>query len=428
MKSLLLKNASVWSSGNTRRQCDVLVRDGIIAAIGDSLPQSEGIRTEELDGKTLMYGLADVHVHLREPGYACKETIASGTRAAARGGFTTVCAMPNLDPVPDSVENLMVEQRIIDSSAVVRVLPYASITVGRKGGGDVVDMPLLKPLTAGFSDDGCGVRDGATMERAMREAAACGALIAAHCEDEKLAAGGCIHAGEYARRNGLRGISSESEWRQIERDLELAAKTGCRYHVCHVSTAESVELIRRAKACGTDVTCETAPHYLLLCDDDLRDEGRFKMNPPLRTSRDREALAEALADGTIDMIATDHAPHCAGEKELGLAGSAFGIVGLETAFALMYTHFVRSGAITMERLTELMCKAPRRRFSLGGELAAGAAADLTVFDLDRDYEISPAEFLSAGRATPFEGWRVSGRCAMTLVGGETVYRDGTLMR
>ena len=424
---LLLKGGMVHMDDGSCRTADILIEDGRIATIADNLTAYGSARLFDLGGLHVFCGLADVHVHLREPGFSYKETIASGTRAAAHGGFTTICSMPNLDPVPDSMENLAVQQNIIARDAVIKVMPYASITHGRKGYGDVVDIERLSPYAAGFSDDGCGVKDRTVMKQAMQTAARCGAVIAAHCEDESLVNGGCIHDGDYARRNNLRGICSESEWRQVERDIALAEECGCRYHVCHVSTAESVELIRRAKARGVDVTCETAPHYLLLCDDDLQDDGRFKMNPPLRSARDREALVAGIMDGTIDMIATDHAPHSAAEKSRGLEGSAFGIVGLETSFPLLYTEFVRSGRMSMERLMELMCYAPRRRFSLGGGMREGMAADIAVFDLDREYAIRSDEFLSAGRATPFEGRKVFGRCMLTLSAGETAYCDATLL-
>ena len=412
---IVLRGGRVMLFGSEEMQCDIAVD-----AAGTRIATAEDAADAEIfdiTGKLVLPGLVDVHVHLREPGYAYKETIASGSRAAAAGGFTTVCAMPNLNPVPDCAENIAVEQEIIDRDAVVRVLPYASITRGRRGEGQTVNFAELKDSVAGFSDDGCGVRDAAVMEQAMREAKACGAMIVAHCEDETLVRGGCIHDGGYAAAHNLRGICSESEWRQVERDIELAERTGCRYHVCHVSTAESVGLIRRAKARGADVSCETAPHYLLLCDSDLKDEGRFKMNPPIRSARDRDALVEGILDGTIDMIATDHAPHSAEEKSRGLEGSAFGIVGLETAFPLMYTHFVRTGKMTMEQLAELMSHAPRRRFGMGD-----AAADIAVFDLDERYKICAGDLLSAGKATPFEGWEVFGRCIMTIVGGRVVFR------
>jgi len=428
MDKLLLKGGTLHSSQGARR-ADILVDEGRIAAIGENLSSDgaaanaadESTRIIDVAGRHLFSGLVDVHVHLREPGFGYKETIASGTRAAAHGGYTTVCSMPNLDPVPDTAEHLAVQQDIIDRTAVIEVLPYASITVEQRGRGELVDFETLSPYVAGFSDDGRGVQDEATMEEAMRRAAVAGSRIVAHCEVDELLRGGYIHDGEYCRRNGHRGICSESEWRQIERDLRLAERTGCPYHVCHISTKESVELIRRAKARGVNVSCETAPHYLLLCDEDLREEGRFKMNPPLRSAADRDALIEGILDGTIDVIATDHAPHSADEKSRGLEKSAFGIVGLETAFALMYTHFVRSGRMPLERLAELMSENPRRLFGLGGGLEVGERADIAVFDLDAEYDIDPQRFLSQGRATPFEGWHVAGECVLTLAGGKRAY-------
>ncbi|MBP3483288.1 MAG: dihydroorotase [Alistipes sp.] len=420
MDKLLLKGGTIHTSHENRR-ADVLIEDGRIAAVGGNLPADASTRTLDVSGKHLFGGLVDVHVHLREPGFEYKETIASGTRAAAHGGYTTVCSMPNLDPVPDSAEHLAVQRDIIARTAVTEVIPYASITVGQRGRGELVDFEALRPFVAGFSDDGRGVQDEATMEEAMRRAAACGSRIVAHCEVDELLRGGYIHDGGYCRRKGHRGICSESEWRQVERDIRLAERTGCPYHVCHISTRESVELIRAAKARGVKVSCETAPHYLLLCDEDLREEGRFKMNPPLRSAADRDALVEGILDGTIDMIATDHAPHSAEEKSRGLEKSAFGIVGLETAFPLMHTYFVRSGRITMGRLAELMSENPRRIFGIEGGLAVGGRADIAVFDLDVEYDIDPKRFLSQGRATPFEGWHVAGECLLTLAGGKTAY-------
>ena len=371
----------------------------------------------------LLPGLADVHVHLREPGFSYKETIATGTAAAARGGYTTVCPMPNLDPVPDSLPHLREELDIIARDAVIHTLPYGAITVGEKGQA-LAELEAMAPYVVAFSDDGHGVQDGAMMREAMLRAKALGKLVVAHCEVNALLRGGYIHDGQYARAHGHAGICSESEWRQVERDLALARETGCGYHVCHISTKESVALIRRAKREGVDVTCETAPHYLLLNDGDLREEGRFKMNPPLRDRADQEALLEGIADGTIDMIATDHAPHAVEEKSRGLKGSAMGIVGVETAFPLLYTHLVRKQRlISLERLVELMALAPRRRFGLpGGALTARAEADITLFDLDAEYVIDPNDFLSMGRATPFEGWKVHGKCLETLCGGVTAYK------
>lgn len=413
-------NGQVWLDGDFR-PAEVAVERGRIAEIAPRIVPGPGDRLLDMTGLHLLPGLADVHVHLREPGFGSKETIATGTAAAARGGYTTVCAMPNVDPAPDTPEHLGVQLDLIRRDARVEVLPYGCITRGRRGRGETVDYGALAPFVAGFSDDGCGVQDDGLMERAMRGIAPTGLPLAAHCEDETLLRGGYIHDGAYCRTHGHRGICSESEWRQVERDIKLAAETGCQYHVCHVSTKESVELIRRAKAAGLKVSGETAPHYLLLCDEDLQEDGRFKMNPPLRGREDREALRQAVADGTIEVIATDHAPHTAEQKSRGLAGSAMGIVGLECAFPLLYTYLVKPGLLTLEQLVERMSMAPRRIFGLGGGLQAGEPADLTVFDLDAEYEIDPETFLSKGRATPFAGWRVAGRTLWTLVGGRTAY-------
>ena len=371
-----------------------------------------------------MPGFTDVHVHLREPGFSYKETIASGTRAAARGGYVRVCAMPNLNPVPDSAEHLKQQLDIIARDAVIDVRPYGAITVN-EAGERLSDMDALAPHVCAFSDDGHGVQRDGMMREAMIRAKSLGRLIAAHCEDNRLLHGGCVHDGAFARAHGLPGICSESEWGQIARDIELVRETGCGYHVCHISTKESVDLIRRAKAEGLDVSCETAPHYLLLTDADLLDEGRFKMNPPVREAADREALLEGLADGTIDMIATDHAPHAAAEKAKGLRGSAMGIVGLETAFPLLYTCLVvKQRRISLEKLVEHMSLAPARRFGLPCEgLAVGTEANLTLWDLSAEYAIDPADFLSMGRATPFEGWKVRGRCVETVYRGMTVWQS-----
>ncbi len=376
-----------------------------------------------LDGKLLIPGLVDVHVHLREPGFLYKETIASGSAAGARGGYTALCAMPNVQPAPDSVAHVSVQRRAIDRDARVRVYPYGTITLGQKGEGELVDFAALSPHVVAFSDDGRGVQCEDTMREAMRRVAAVGGLLAAHCEDNALLFGGYIHDGAYAKAHGHKGIPSESEWRQVQRDLRLAEETGCRYHVCHVSAKESVALIRQAKARGVDVTCETAPHYLLLNDSMLAEDGRWKMNPPIRDAADQQALLEGLADGTVDMIATDHAPHSAEEKSRGLSGSAFGIVGLECAFAVLYTGLVKTGLITLERLLTAMTIAPRKRFGLPDvTLEAGQPADLAVFDLDAQGTVNPAEFCSMGRATPLEGMPVRGRCEMTLVGGDMVWQ------
>ena len=355
----------------------------------------------------------DVHVHLREPGFFYKETIASGTAAAARGGYSDVFSMPNLNPVPDNKQALDMQLDIIKKDAVINVHPYASITVGQKG-EELSSFDELFDAIA-FSDDGRGVQSAEMMKKAMENAKEMGKIIVAHCEDNSLLFGGCIHDGQFAKKNGFKGICSESEWKPIERDIELVRQTGCKYHVCHISTKESVELIRKAKAEGLDITCETAPHYLILNDMDLKNEGRFKMNPPIRSEEDRLALIEGIKDGTIDMIATDHAPHSKEEKAKGLEGSLMGIVGIETAFPLMYTHLVKKGIITLEKLIELMAINPRKRFGLP------ETEDFCVFDLEEEYEINPDEFLSKGKATPFQGEKVFGRCRLTVVNNKIAY-------
>lgn len=367
-------------------------------------------------GTIRLPSFCDVHVHFREPGFSYKETIRSGSLAAAAGGYTCVCTMPNLNPVPDCPEGLEAQLEIIRRDAVIDVRPYASITVGRKG-LEPVDVKALRGRAVAFSDDGSGVQDEAVMRRAMEAVAEEGCILAAHCEDNSLLRGGYIHDGAYAHAHGHRGICSESEWGQIARDLELARETGCAYHVCHISTAESVDIIRRAKDRGTDVTCETAPHYLVLSDEDLREEGRFKMNPPLRSARDRAALIEGLKDGTIDMIATDHAPHSAEEKSKGLRDSAFGIVGLETAFPVLYTALVRRGIISLDRLVEMMSTAPRKRFGL-----PTSPEDWIELSLDEPWHIDSAAFLSKGRSTPFDGMEVYGRILRTAYKGKTIYQ------
>ena len=364
---------------------------------------------------TVLPGFADVHVHLREPGFSYKETMASGTRAAAAGGYTAVCAMPNLNPVPDSLEHLAQEEAAIAAGAVIPVYPYGAITVGEKG-ETLADLAGMAERVCAFSDDGRGVQSREMMERAMTEAKALGKIIAAHCEDNSLLNGGYIHDGAYAHAHGHKGISSESEWRPIARDLELAAETGCSYHVCHISTKESVALIREAKKSGVDVTCETGPHYLVLDDSCLQEDGRFKMNPPLRDKSDREALVEGLLDGTIDMIATDHAPHSAEEKSRGLQKSAMGVVGIETAFPVVYTHLVRPGILSLEQAVKLLAVNPRKRFSLP------LGNDFSVWDLEDRYAIDPDTFLSLGRATPFAGMEVYGRCLATVLDGQLVYQ------
>ena len=363
---------------------------------------------------SVLPGFCDVHVHFREPGFSYKETILSGSMAAARGGYTAVCTMPNLNPVPDSPETLQPQLDAIEKDARIAVYPYGAITKGEKG-EVLADLEAMAPKVVGFSDDGRGVQSPLLMEQAMRKARELGKLIVAHCEDNSLLRGGYIHDGRYARDHGHRGICSESEWGPIARDLELAAKTGASYHVCHISTKESVEIIRQAKKSGVDVTCETGPHYLTMDDSMLREEGRFKMNPPLRSKDDREALVEGLRDGTIDMIATDHAPHSAEEKSRGLQGSAFGVVGLETAFPILYTCLVRPGLLPMNRLLAALVTNPRNRFGIP------MGNDFSVWDLNAQYQIDPGDFLSQGKATPFEGWQVFGRCMATFRDGKPVY-------
>ena len=417
----LLKNARVFMDG-ALHLADVFIRDGRIISISQGLEAPASAVSIDLHNAAVFPGFVDVHVHLREPGFSYKETIRTGTLAAARGGFAHVCPMPNLNPVPDSREHLEEQLEIIRRDAVVHVHPYGAITRGEKG-ETLADLEAMAPDTAGFSDDGRGVQSPELMRSAMAEAKRLDKIIAAHCEDNSLLRGGYIHDGAYAREHGHRGICSESEWGQIARDLELAAETGVKYHVCHVSTKESVQVVREAKARGVDVTCEVGPHYLVYCDEDLREDGRFKMNPPLRSREDRSALIQGIQDGTIDMIATDHAPHSAEEKGRGLEKSAMGVVGLETSFAACYTHLVRPGLISLEKLVDLMHGAPKRRFGFGTELAEGQPADLTVFDLDAKYTVDPETFQTMGRATPFAGCRLFGRCRMTMVGGEIVWED-----
>lgn len=423
---IVLKGGRVFSGGKSF-EADVVVCGDRIAEVTPEAAILPGDKVVDCRGRWVTAGLVDLHVHLREPGFSSKETIATGTAAAAHGGFTTVCAMPNLEPAPDSLENLRRETEIIERDAVVKVLPYATIT-RRRAGREIVDFAALKPYVAAFSDDGSGVQDDDMMLAAMRAAAANDCIIAAHCEVNSLLHGGYIHDGAYAAAHGHKGISSESEWRQIERDIKLAEQTGCRYHVCHISTKESVALIRDAKRSGVRITCETGPHYLTMCDADLREEGRFKMNPPIRSAADRDALIEGAQDGTIDVIATDHAPHTAEEKSRGLAGSAMGVAGLETSFAVIYTKLVMAGIISPERMIELMAEAPRSIFALGGGLAAGEKADIAVFDLGNEFTVDPATFLSKGRSTPFDGWRLHGQTILTLVDGRTAYRNDEKIR
>lgn len=416
----LFKNTNAYTNGAFCK-CDVLVNDGKIAAIGENLDSNDA-EIIDLQGKTLIPGLVDVHVHLREPGFEYKETIATGTAAAAHAGYTIICPMPNLNPAPDSIEHLQVELDAIAKDARVKVYPYGCITKGQKGTGELVDFDALYPNICGFSDDGRGVQSKDLMREAMAQIAELNGILAEHCEVNELLNGGYIHAGKYAKAHNHKGICSESEWKEIERNIELSRETGCRFHACHISTKESVELIRKAKAEGLKVTCETAPHYLLLTEDDLQEDGKFKMNPPLRSKEDQKALIEGIVDGTIDTIATDHAPHSVEDKSKGLAGSAFGIVGLETAFPLMYTYFVKKNIISLEKLIELMAIEPRKVFGFEGGIKVGQPADLAVMNLDAFYKINPNDFLSKGKATPFENWQVYGECEMTFVNGKIVYK------
>ena len=420
MGGIVIKGCEVFRQG-VFVSADVEILDGIVTRIQPGIVPGEGVSVCNFDNCLVVPGLVDVHVHLREPGFSYKETIKSGTEAAVRSGYAAVCAMPNLSPVPEDVETLALELDIIERDAVVDVLPYGAITRGQKG-AELADMAAMAPQICGFSDDGHGVQSPELMRAAMLEAKRLGKPIAAHCEDNSLLRGGYIHDGEYARVHGHRGICSESEWGPIARDAELVRETGCAYHVCHISTAESAEIIRRAKAEGLDISCETGPHYLLLSDADLQEDGRFKMNPPLRSEADRRALIDALLDGTIDMIATDHAPHSAEEKSRGLEGSAFGITGLETAFPVLWTGLVEPGIISRERLVELMSTAPARRFGIESGIEVGKAASLAVFDTKTSYTIDPAAFTSQGKATPFAGREVRGRCVLNICKGREVWR------
>ena len=418
--STILQQACVWMN-DCIKKADVAIEGERIRAVAPTLPVSPDDICFNLKGRFLFPGLLDVHVHLREPGFSYKETIATGTMAAAKGGYTAVCAMPNVSPTPDDLDTLNEQLAIIKKDAVIDVLPYGTITRGERG-EQLSDMRAMAPYVVAFSDDGRGVQSEAQMRQAMRQAKALGKIIVAHCEDNSLLRGGYIHDGAYAKAHGHRGICSGSEWRPIERDLKLVRETGAAYHVCHVSTKESVALIRAAKEEGLPVTCETAPHYLLLTEDDLQEDGRFKMNPPLRTKADRQALLEGIRDGTIDMIATDHAPHSAEEKSKGLAGSAMGVVGLETAFSVLHTGLVRTGQLSLYNLMRCMHDRPAKRFGIGTHIEEGQPADLTVFDLDKEWVIDPAAFASKGRSTPFEGARVNGYCMMTMKKGRFVWQ------
>ena len=416
----IIKNGFVIGVGKR----DIAIIGERIAECAELIEATTDDHIIDAEGLSIAPAFVDVHVHLREPGYGYKERIATGTMAAARGGYSTVCSMPNLNPVPDCVENLKAQQDIIDQDAKIEVLPYAAITIGRKG-EELVDVASLVGKVCAFSDDGSGVQVDGMMERAMTEAVKHDQLIAAHCEVEDLLKGGYIHDGEYARANGHKGICSESEWGQVKRDIEIAERLGCRYHVCHISTKETVQLVREAKARGVKVTCETGPHYLIFTDMDLQEDARWKMNPPIRSAEDRAALIEGIRDGSIDMIATDHAPHSIEEKSRGLKDSAMGIVGLETAFAALNTHLVRKGVITLERLVELMSINPRKVFRIEGGLNVGDRADIVLIDTERQWRVDSNNFYSMGKITMFDGREMVGDVVMTLHRGEIVYDNKT---
>lgn len=412
--------ASVFED-NVFKKKNIFIDNGVVSEISERTAENDG-SLFEFENCYVFPGFVDVHVHLREPGFSYKETVKSGTKAAARGGFTAVCSMPNLNPVPDSVENLKQQLDIIEKDACISVYPFGSITCGEKG-EELSDMEGMAEKVIGFSDDGRGVQSREMMKEAMVKAKKLGKIISAHCEENSLLNGGYIHDGEYAKQNGHKGICSESEWAPIKRDVELIKETGVSYHVCHISAKESVEIIRKAKAEGINITCETGPHYLTLCDMDIKDEGRFKMNPPIRGIEDKNALVEGIIDGTVDMIATDHAPHSAEEKSKGLSGSNMGVVGIETSFSVMYTEFVKTGKLSLEKLIELMSVNPAKRFGIKTGIRVGDKADFTVFDLNEKYTVNPDDFLSKGKATPFEGKEVFGKCKMTVANGDIAYKE-----
>ncbi len=421
----ILKDAKVYTGGKFVQQ-DVYIADGKLF-LEHTPTISDSTTIISFKNKYIFPGFIDVHVHLREPGFLYKETIATGTMAAAHGGYTAVCSMPNLNPAPHSKENLDIQLNAIKNDASITVVPFGTIT--KDGLGEYLsDMEDMSNFVAGFSDDGRGVQSKEMMLAAMNKAKQLDKIISAHCEDNSLLAGGYIHDGEYAKSHGHRGICSESEWGPIKRDIELAKLSGCSYHVCHISTKESVNLIRQAKKDGVNITCETAPHYLVLSDKDLKEDGRFKMNPPIRSEQDRLALIEGICDGTIDMIATDHAPHSEEEKSRGLEKSLMGVTGIETAFPILYTKLVKTNIISLEKLVSLLSDNPRRRFKIGSEIKSGEAADLTVFDLDTQYTITPKNFLSKGKSTPFAGENVFGKCLLTMHHGKVVWQDKNILQ
>ena len=407
----IFRNASVYDNG-TMKQADMLIDGASLSVFEGDVSRLNSIPV--FDNIFILPGFCDVHVHLREPGFSYKETVKSGTMAAARGGYTAVCSMPNLSPTPDSPEGLGVQLDIISKDACIKVVPYGAITKGQMG-ESLSDMEAIAADVGGFSDDGRGVQSPELMLEAMKKAKALGKPIVAHCEDNSLLRGGYIHDGEYAKAHGHRGICSESEWGPIKRDIELIKQSGCAYHVCHISTKESVELIRRAKAEGVDITCETGPHYILLDDTHLTEDARFKMNPPLRSPEDRLAILEGIKDGTIDAIATDHAPHSEEEKSRGLEKSAMGVVGIETCFPLIYTYLVKPGIITMERAVELLSVKPRERFSIDSDIG------FSVWQMGESRKINPDDFLSKGKSTPFKDTPVEAECLLTVYNGKIVY-------
>ena len=422
--NILLSGGNICD-GKTIERKDILITDGVVSDVSLSTAKTNDTVVFDCQGLTIFPGFTDVHVHLREPGFSYKETIETGTEAAAAGGYTAVCSMPNLKPVPSDMESLKIQLDLIDKNAKIKVIPYGSITVNQEG-ETLSDMNAMADFVAGYSDDGRGVQCDDMMKSAMLKAKSLNKMIVAHCEVNDLLEGGYIHKGQYAEKYGHRGICSESEWQQIARDIELVKETGCKYHVCHISTKESVDIIRKAKADGVDITCETGPHYLILDDSCLQEDARFKMNPPLRDKSDKEALVAGILDGTIDMIATDHAPHSAEEKGKGLEKSAMGVVGLETAFAELYTNLVQKGVLSLENLIKLMHTNPNNRFGIDTDFAIGKKANLTVFDLNAQYTVNPEEFKTMGRSTPFAGDTVCGKCVLTIADGNIAYRDESL--
>ena len=417
----LLKNAMIFTEGKFVKG-DLEITNNTISKISANIEAIGFDVVYDLNNMYLLPGLIDVHTHLREPGFIYKETIATGSMAGAKGGYTSICAMPNLNPTPDCMENLQIELDAIAKDAKIHVYPYGTITVGEKG-EEMADLKGMADYVIAFSDDGHGVQKEGMMLEAMKVANSLNKMIVAHCEENSLLNGGYIHDGEYAKLHNHKGICSESEWAPIKRDIELSRETGCHYHVCHISTKESVELIRQAKKEGVNITCETGPHYLTMNDMMIKEEGRFKMNPPIRSEEDRLALIEGIKDGTIDMIITDHAPHSAEEKSKGLAGSSMGVVGLEVAFPVLYTNLVKTGVITIEKLIELMNTNPRNIFKIGSEIKIGSPADLTVYDLNEEYNIDSSTFVSMGKATPFDGNHVFGKCKMTICDGKIIWNE-----